>query len=397
MPELFFLSVPFCKNDVVAALESGVDGLIVPDADAAQARSLSRCAVIAHSRLRFISLRGKADEEKAASLAKAGEQVVIMPGWEVIPMENLVAAAPGIGLWAESGERAILASGILERGVGRIVFDRESGQPGEIASRLREGASRMKLDTAVVTAIRHCGLGHRVCVDTTSLLGQGQGLLIGNSCAMTFLVHAETRPNEYVAARPFRINAGGVHAYLHMPGGRTAYLCELAAGREVLICDHLGRCSPATVGRVKIERRPMLLIEAELRENAAGADGGDGASCNAGCDAGCDASCGDGACCGQSGGDGNGGADCGDGCGDGCGADCGPGLQIREPGGGPGRVQAPIRGAIFLQNAETVCLTSPSGRPVSVVELKPGTKILCRVDRAGRHFGMRITEDIREE
>jgi len=36
------------------------------------------------------------------------------------------------------------------------------------------------------------------------------------------------------------------------------------------------------------------------------------------------------------------------------------------------------------------------GQPVSVVDLKAGDKVLCRTDQAGRHFGMRITEEISE-
>ena len=31
------------------------------------------------------------------------------------------------------------------------------------------------------------------------------------------------------------------------------------------------------------------------------------------------------------------------------------------------------------------------------MELKPGDKVLCRLDEAGRHFGMRIKEDIQEK
>ena len=53
-------------------------------------------------------------------------------------------------------------------------------------------------------------------------------------------------------------------------------------------------------------------------------------------------------------------------------------------------------GAVFLQNAETIRLTTPGGEPVSVEGLKPGDTVLCRLDEAGRHFGMRIREDIRE-
>ena len=36
-------------------------------------------------------------------------------------------------------------------------------------------------------------------------------------------------------------------------------------------------------------------------------------------------------------------------------------------------------------------------KSVSVVSLKRGDKVLCRLDEAGRHFGMRIKEDIQEK
>jgi 3-dehydroquinate synthase II len=56
-----------------------------------------------------------------------------------------------------------------------------------------------------------------------------------------------------------------------------------------------------------------------------------------------------------------------------------------------------VEGAVFLQNAETIRLVRPGGKPASVVALAPGDTVLCRLDEAGRHFGMRIKETIREE
>ena len=53
-------------------------------------------------------------------------------------------------------------------------------------------------------------------------------------------------------------------------------------------------------------------------------------------------------------------------------------------------------GAVFLQNAETIRLVTPQGEAKSVVALQKGDTVLCRLDVAGRHFGMRITEDIQE-
>lgn len=49
-----------------------------------------------------------------------------------------------------------------------------------------------------------------------------------------------------------------VHAYVAAPGERTAYLAELASGAEVLVADARGRSRSALVGRIKVERRPLV-------------------------------------------------------------------------------------------------------------------------------------------
>ena len=49
---------------------------------------------------------------------------------------------------------------------------------------------------------------------------------------------------------------------MQVPGGRTRYLSELSSGDEVVVADAQGRCRTALVGRVKIERRPLVLVEA---------------------------------------------------------------------------------------------------------------------------------------
>ena len=78
-----------------------------------------------------------------------------------------------------------------------------------------------------------------------------------------FFVHGETADSPYVASRPFRVNAGAVHAYVRAPDGDTKYLSELSSGDEVLVVDTDGNTRTAVVGRVKIERRPMFSVEAE--------------------------------------------------------------------------------------------------------------------------------------
>lgn len=326
MSRIYFNCTPFDKGDVTLALESGVDGVIVPREHVQQVAGLSRCTVWAAEETPMAVLNAKADEEAVLQRLLAGERVVLARGWEVIPVENLLAQSDSVLAEAGTLDEARLAAGILERGVAGIVVSREAvSDLKDIVAQCKMARTREELQTGVVTRVESVGLGHRVCADTLSLLRKGQGMLVGNSSAFTFLVHAETEHNEYVAARPFRVNAGAVHAYVRLPGDQTTYLGEFRAGQEVLIVDYTGETSVATLGRVKIEVRPMLLVEAQVQTE-------DGVK----------------------------------------------------------------TGAVFLQNAETIRLTTPEGEAVSVVGLKPGDRVLCRLDEAGRHFGMRVREDIQE-
>ena len=325
MSRIYFRCVPFDKSAVTLALESGVDGVIAPREHVEQVAGLARGAVWADEDTPLAALTSKADEEAVLARLRQGERVVLARGWEVIPVENLLAQSDTVLAEAGTLEEARLAAGILERGVAGIVFSGPAPQLKEVVPQCKLAQPRETLLPAVITRVESVGLGHRVCADTLSLLHRGQGMLVGNSSAFTFLVHAETEHNEYVAARPFRINAGGVHAYAVMPGDKTCYVGELRSGDEVLIVDKDGRTSLATIGRIKTEVRPMLMITA----------------------------------------------------------------QMETPEG-------TRTGSVFLQNAETIRLVRPDGTPVSVVALRPGDEVICRADVAGRHFGMRIQENIRE-
>ena len=134
-----------------------------------------------------------------------------------------------------------------------------------LGSQLVVDASKIKYDlkVATVTNVKPLGSGDRVCVDTTDMMKPGEGMLIGSYSKSLFLVHSESLESEYVASRPFRVNAGPVQAYVMVPGNKTRYLSELVAGDEVLIVNTEGETRTAYVGRSKIERRPLILIEAE--------------------------------------------------------------------------------------------------------------------------------------
>lgn len=329
MPRILYKSVPFSKDDVTLALESGVDGLVVPAEHMGDVASLARCLVLDAADMADIDLGTKEDEEQAKACIHRGQAVLLAHGWEIIPVENLLACEEGAGkaglvaLEVRSADEAALAWGILERGVETVVVTAAGlSALKAVVGRVRNERHAVQLHEAVITEVTPVGLGHRVCVDTLTLLRSGQGMLVGNSAAFMFLINAETEPNEFVAPRPFRVNAGAVHAYAMLPGDTTRYLEELRTGTEVLIVDAEGNTEIAVAGRLKVERRPMLLIRAR------------------------------------------------------CGAE---------------------EGTVFLQNAETIRLVQPGGATASVVELAAGDRILCRLDKAGRHFGMRISEDIAEQ
>jgi len=163
---------------------------------------------------------------------------------------------------ASTAREAITLLGTLEIGTDGVVLRTDdSTEVTALARLLEEGAGlSIALDAVEVTSIRQVGLGDRVCVDTASMMADGEGILVGSQASRLVLVQAETVESGYVAARPFRVNAGPVHAYTLVPGGKTRYLSELRSGDEVLVVNREGRTRREVVGRVKIERRPLLLV-----------------------------------------------------------------------------------------------------------------------------------------
>lgn len=52
--------------------------------------------------------------------------------------------------------------------------------------------------------------------------------------------------------------------------------------------------------------------------------------------------------------------------------------------------------SVILQNAETIRLTQPDGKAVSLVDLKEGNEVLVYREELARHFGVRVDETILE-
>lgn len=308
--------------------------------------------------------------------------------WRIIPAENLVAFAQQQPWWRRSKTR-LLATAATSADVGALLGSLEAGTDGvvlvtddpsevraaclELERRARASSPPLLLSTvaaspspspddrntpqhpvyeeAVVTRVDPVGMADRACVDLASALQPGQGLLVGCFARALFLVHSERDETSYIAARPFRVNAGPLAQYVLAEGpgfdgtnaGRTAYLSELRCGRTVAVAGADGRLAEAeaVVARVKVERRPVVLIEAET------------------------------------------------------------------PNDGQ-------RHSVLLQNAETVKLVGPSlassggrsddendastpfWRAVSVAQLAPGDRVYVLRQPAARHTGLAIDEGVSE-
>jgi 3-dehydroquinate synthase II len=257
------------KDLATAAIESGADILVVEDA--ARVRELGRVTTVAPDGdlvpgkdVFEIEVQDRPSEEKAVRMSREGYVIVRTPDWTVIPLENLVSRAERVIAAVGNRKEAELALGALEKGVRGVLL--KTSDPSvirDVGRLLKEGTGTVDLVPFTITAIRPVGMGDRVCVDTCTMMEEGQGILVGNTSSAFLLVQAETQENPYVAPRPFRVNAGAVHAYALMPGGKTAYLSEIAVSERVALVSAGGQVTEACVGRTKIEKRPLLLVEAE--------------------------------------------------------------------------------------------------------------------------------------
>lgn len=277
----------------------------------------------------MVVIANKNYEQFAVEMGKHVDYLIVIgTDWKVIPLENMIAGLQGIDVriiaGVKSAAEAELALSTLEHGADGVMLDSADLSEIKRVEKAAEIAERAHLDleAATVTAVKAVGMGDRVCVDTASMMSPGEGMLVGSQAKGFFLVHSESEDSPYVAARPFRVNAGAVHAYIKV-GDKTRYLSELKSGDEVSIVSKDGETRSAIVGRSKIEKRPMILIEAEA--------------------------------------------------------------------GGTARLST------LLQNAETIKLVAPGGKPISVAELKEGDQVLVHLEESARHFGMSIEESIIEK
>ena len=221
-----------------------------------------------------VQIDDPSDQEEALSLIGLVPWLLVRcSDWTMVPLENLVAASRGTStrIAAAIDEEVELngAAFALGGGVDAILvpghlvddavttlggkWDREETQDDEAI-----------IEEARILSIEGAGLGERVCVDLTRRISDGQGMAVGSISGNLCLIHGETIQSDYVPTRPFRVNAGAIHSYALMADGKTKYLSELTSGDEVAILSTSGSKEKATVGRLKVETRPLLLIRFEV-------------------------------------------------------------------------------------------------------------------------------------
>jgi 3-dehydroquinate synthase II len=217
-----------------------------------------------------ICISDKASENLIVKAAEQGATHILVStsNWRVIPLENLIARIKSKSkLIAEvtNAEEAKVALQTLELGTdGVLLKTNDTDELLKTVAIVKPDALRLEMATAKILSTKPISTGARVCVDTCDLMTPGEGMLVGSQSAGLFLVEAEVNENPYVASRPFRVNAGSCSMYTLGSLQNTRYLQEFKAGDEVILVTREGKTRKANVGRIKIEIRPLILVEAEV-------------------------------------------------------------------------------------------------------------------------------------
>ena len=273
---------------------------------------------------------------------------------------QILRSVPIKGLRNVVGEvdQSLNALMTMEQGVGVLFRSTDIASVRSLSANLRSRQSdKIALVEAEVVEVQHTGLGHRVCVDTTSLMTAEEGIIVGSTGWGGIFVCSETHYLPHMNLREFRVNAGAVHSYVWGTNGTAMYLSEMEAGSEVLCANKNGTSRVVSIGRAKIERRPMLKIKCRVSVDQLSDD-------------------------------------------------------IREAA----RVDAKLKRGVtpegehiastderyvyinaFLQNDWHVRVMGADGKVRHCTLLLPGDKILAHIDVPGRHTGLRVTEHIMEK
>jgi 3-dehydroquinate synthase II len=205
------------------------------------------------------------DDIETAIYHGANYIIVDADDWKIIPLENIIAnlqkTRTKIFTTAKNSEEVRTLFAVLELGVDGVILS--TGNVKEIEeSKQYLKPKKFEIKVCEIVDFRDVGIGERVCVDTVSMLETGEGMLVGSKSNFLFLLHNESAGSSFTSPRPFRVNAGAVYCYTLLSNGKTTYLSELESGTEIYIVNKEGNSRLVSVGRSKIETRPLRLIKA---------------------------------------------------------------------------------------------------------------------------------------
>ncbi|OEU23668.1 3-dehydroquinate synthase [Fragilariopsis cylindrus CCMP1102] len=229
--------------------------------------------------------------------------------WQMIPAENLIAAAQYTGtkiaFCVSRSQDVIGLSNALELGVDALcikqglssyddpdlwksVFQARIERNNAIEKDLVDGKSssaddgnsinkykpqitigscwRRDTTSSLSSSSSSSIIADRICIDFVQTLKEEEGCWIGSSSKIMALILSENSPSEYVPTRPFRVNAGPVHSYILMGDEKETikYLCELMAADSVSVYNTVTKTSRSIIiGRIKQEIRPCIIVELE--------------------------------------------------------------------------------------------------------------------------------------
>jgi 3-amino-4-hydroxybenzoic acid synthase len=161
---------------------------------------------------------------------------------------------------------AVVSYGVMEYGAEGVIFSPRDHQVlTSFLDRMSEADNpTLPIQVGTVVETRPVGMGYRACIDTSTLFQPDEGMLVGSTSQGGLLCCPEVFFLPYMELRPFRVNAGAVHSYVFGNDDRTDYMSELKAGSPVMIVNSKGKVRRASVGRIKIEQRPLRLIEVQF-------------------------------------------------------------------------------------------------------------------------------------
>lgn len=194
--------------------------------------------------------------------------------WKIIVLENILANFKDnlnkIIVFSNIKSEIDIADQIMENGVGGIIIKHinlfldllEENEKNKIIQKKLIN----NLSIAIVTKVKLLSLGYRACIDTCVIMSKNEGMLIGSQSNCLFLVLSESFENPFIKERPFRVNAGSIHSYIKVRD-KLMYICDLQSGDNISIISNHGTEKFVNIGRVKIEIRPMILIEVTINRN----------------------------------------------------------------------------------------------------------------------------------